>query len=192
MRKIYLFVFLFVTTAVFSMPLISIAGGNEGSSQHSVCDPLKNEGVTKGLYGLCVAYCEAGASERVLDNYKRKMGPGDPGMPSCRGDLKPEEVECPCWGTERLANASIVAPPNYCFLVFDSEVLVYSTAVYGGNIEVNFEIFGDTAGTSCRYTGPDGFSVETTTPEQQSECQSGLESLVGAGLDFEFCYQADQ
>jgi len=55
-----------------------------------------------GLYGLCVACCEApdldlvGNKEppnnRILANYRRKMQPGDPDMPSVK-------VPCPC-GTE--------------------------------------------------------------------------------------------
>ncbi|MBW2253480.1 MAG: hypothetical protein JRI25_02635 [Deltaproteobacteria bacterium] len=68
-----------------------------------ICDPLK--GGTPGLYGLCVAYCEAQDADtcteedefagcrppprRILENYERKMGEGDPPMP-CVG------TPCPC------------------------------------------------------------------------------------------------
>ena len=57
---------------------------NEG-----VCDVL--HGGTPGLYGLCVAYCEAqdldeiGDKEtpnnKILQNYRKKMQPGDFKMP---------------------------------------------------------------------------------------------------------------
>lgn len=66
---------------------------NEG-----VCDPLVS--ATKGLYGLCVAYCEAqdldviGDKEtpnnKILANYRKKMQAGDPDMPCLK-------AECPCW-----------------------------------------------------------------------------------------------
>lgn len=73
---------------------------NEG-----VCDGLK--GATPGLYGLCVAYCEAQdldgldlndptthnkniPNDRILRNYNKKKKVGDPDMPC----IKPV---CPCW-----------------------------------------------------------------------------------------------
>ena len=74
--------------------------------KQSVCDGLV--GHTPGLYGLCVAYCdaqscdaEAAASgqckrsapnDSVLRNYNRKMQAGDPPMPC----LAPPTSPCPC------------------------------------------------------------------------------------------------
>lgn len=57
-------------------------------AQEEVCDIVK--GGTPGLYGLCVAYCEAQdldafpkkkENTRLLDNYNKKMRDGDPEMP---------------------------------------------------------------------------------------------------------------
>ena len=86
-----------------------------------VCDPLKARGMTKGLYGLCVAYCEAhdsdmgtansragrGAlvrSERILANYNKMRKEGDLEMPclkpvaSAPDPVPPPVVQtCPCW-----------------------------------------------------------------------------------------------
>ena len=72
----------------------------------SVCDGLI--GLTPGLYGLCVAYCDAqscdaeGAksgqckrtkpNESVLRNYNRKMQAGGPPMPC----VAPPTSPCPC------------------------------------------------------------------------------------------------
>ena len=85
---------------------------NEG-----VCDEL--QGGTPGLYGLCVAFCEAqdhadifvaiteeeldvledaAPSGRILANYNRKKQVGDPDMPC----IKVEEP-CPCWNEAELA-----------------------------------------------------------------------------------------
>ncbi len=85
---------------------------NEG-----VCDELKDG--TPGLYGLCVAFCEAqdiasieqpiteedlatlegsAPSGKILANYDKKKQPGDPEMPC----IKVEEP-CPCWSAEELA-----------------------------------------------------------------------------------------
>ena len=71
---------------------------NEG-----VCDSL--QGSTPGLYGLCVAYCEAQdlddidrepPSTKILANYRRKMKEGDQDMPCV-------QVSCPCFSSDDLA-----------------------------------------------------------------------------------------
>lgn len=72
----------------------------------SVCDGLI--GHTPGLYGLCVAYCDAEScdaeaaesgqckrkapNESILRNYDRKMQAGDPPMPC----VAPPTSPCPC------------------------------------------------------------------------------------------------
>jgi len=73
-------------------------------ANEDVCDPLK--GGTPGLYGLCVAYCEAQDFDRVgllnngnskirlLQNYNKKKTEADPTMPC----LIP--TGCPCFGLE--------------------------------------------------------------------------------------------
>ncbi len=82
----------------------------ETPAQKSVCDELK-DGYTKGLYGLCIAFCEAQdwetdcledpaacgrSGDRLLRNYNKKMQEGDPPMPCLVSDS-----ECPCWnGTQ--------------------------------------------------------------------------------------------
>lgn len=82
--------------------------------EESVCDELAE--ATPGLYGLCVAYCEAldGPSEieegvdidsldleiphaRLLKNYERKMREGDPRMPCVTYTRS-----CPVWSQEEL------------------------------------------------------------------------------------------
>ncbi|MDP3585642.1 MAG: hypothetical protein Q8R61_10995 [Thiobacillus sp.] len=81
---------------------------NEG-----VCDVL--QGGTPGLYGLCVAYCEAqdldlvGDKEtpnnKILANYRKKMKAGDPDMPCI-------QVPCPCWSADQLANVGAYGTPT--------------------------------------------------------------------------------
>ncbi len=78
----------------------------------SVCDEL--QGTTKGLYGLCVAYCEAQdcaptidvttgeltfgkncgpSSAKTLAKYNSRLEPGGPPMPCVNVGVD----ECPCW-----------------------------------------------------------------------------------------------
>ena len=71
------------------------------------CEILKSKDVTKGLYGLCVAYWNSEGSEgqdQILYLYnERAIGPNDPGMPGLNG--------CPCWGISEL-NAACLLPYN--------------------------------------------------------------------------------
>ncbi len=89
----------------------------------TVCDPLKANGITPGLYGLCVAFCEAQdwdtrlslppadrepldldpPSGRILANYNKKKTATDPDMPCyLSDDENPEEATCPCYTAEEL------------------------------------------------------------------------------------------
>lgn len=85
----------------------------ETPANEGVCDVLQADGTTKGLYGLCVAFCEAqdhvdvsqpitaeellalseqAPSGRILQNYNKKKQETDPPMPC----IKVEEP-CPCF-----------------------------------------------------------------------------------------------
>ena len=64
-----------------------VTPANEG-----VCNVLQASGITPGLYGLCVAYCEAQdldtfdkepPSTKILANYNKRKQASDPTMP-CR------------------------------------------------------------------------------------------------------------
>ena len=92
-------------------------------AEETICSPLQDDGVTKGLYGLCVAFCEAqditdeeepitaaeletlemsSPSGRILANYNKKKdkaaNAADPDMPCIL-----VEEPCPCWSAEELA-----------------------------------------------------------------------------------------
>ena len=75
----------------------------------SACNLLKADEFTKGLYGLCVAFCKAkghvGESskslDRILANYERRRTGTDPDMP-CLGPVASQPPvavvqACPCW-----------------------------------------------------------------------------------------------
>lgn len=91
-------------------------------AEETDCDPLKADGITKGLYGLCVAFCEAQdhaslsapitaaelealedgiPSGKILANYNEKKVETDPPMPC----IKVEE-SCPCWTEEQFLTVS--------------------------------------------------------------------------------------
>lgn len=74
-----------------------------------MCNALKADGVTKGLYGLCVAFCKAkdhgGASPQSLEsirtNYDKRKKEGDPTIPCADALASQPPVAvvqaCPCW-----------------------------------------------------------------------------------------------
>lgn len=78
----------------------------ETPAEESVCDPLQAKDVTPGLYGICIAFCEAQDWERCLDNpdtcgqsaaalleaYENRRSPADPDMPCVIS-----ASQCPCW-----------------------------------------------------------------------------------------------
>ena len=87
-------------------------------AEETVCDALKGDGVSKGLYGLCVAFCEAQdiadfsdpiteaeletleaaiPSGRILANYNKRRQDSDPDMPCIQ-----VQEPCPCWSQAEL------------------------------------------------------------------------------------------
>jgi hypothetical protein len=81
-----------LASALMSMPTIAQTPDGETPAVESVCDQLI--GGTPGLYGLCVAFCEAQdfvdygkvgnanhPAVKLLTNYRKRMAPGDPDMP---------------------------------------------------------------------------------------------------------------
>lgn len=107
---------------VLSPVVVAQTPDGEVPASEGVCDDLKADGVTKGLYGLCVAFCEAqdqatisdpiteqeldalsdsAPAGRILANYNKKMTEADPTMPC----VKVQEP-CPCWTEQEFLDAS--------------------------------------------------------------------------------------
>ena len=104
---------------------------NEG-----ICDDMlaSNPSLTKGLYCLCVAYCEAidgpedlsnpafldqlkPPSKRILNNYNRKKTATDPEMPCVNYG---PSVECPGWTPDELA---LVGTQGFSDFSNDEEII---------------------------------------------------------------------
>lgn len=178
MRKISLLVLLFSLIVVFSVPL-SAAGANSATPppKDGVCSSLKARGITKGLFGLCVAYCEAGAnSQRVLDNYNRKKKGSDPAMP-CLEVTEPT-LSCACWNTLTAKQIGQGMSPSSCTLDPPADVLSYEDGTGG------IEFLSAAPGACFHYNSVTGDTadVQTLTQEQENECR--LEILDLAARDF--------
>ena len=112
----------------------------ETPANEGVCDTL--QGGTPGLYGLCVAYCEAqdldivGDKEtpnnKILANYNKKKLATDPDMPCI-------QVPCPCWTQDEL---DAVTTPTIC--TTDSTAGVIRSMTQFASIDVSRPL--------CRFT----------------------------------------
>lgn len=112
-RSIYVSI---LTITLFTVSTPTMAGTPDGLTPNTevVCDGLK--GATPGLYGLCIAYCEATDSPedlsseakiaalpkysaKLLANYDKKRQIGDPQMPCA---TYYDETACPAWTRDQI------------------------------------------------------------------------------------------
>lgn len=151
----------------------------ETPANEGICDGL--QGGTGGLYGLCVAYCEAQdldtfnkkpPSLKILANYRKKMQPGDIDMPCV-------QVSCPCWTEEELGSINI--DDGMCTSTSPTRKHAYGPA----NLEAH-EAFADNGIKLCSYmnlnTGPSTIRTFDTTQDQANLCLSQVQAAcVAAG-----------
>jgi hypothetical protein len=108
------------------------------------------DGITKGLYGLCVAYCEAqdfadedeaitqeellaleedAPSTSILANYNKKRDRADnhqdPDMPCIK-----VEAPCPCWNEQQVADTLVTISNKTC--QFDGTIIRRLGGTYPG------------------------------------------------------------
>ena len=91
--------------AIYSTPVQAQTYDGVTPAEETVCGELMADGVTKGLYGLCVAYCEAqdttyeemdtvsNPDDQILAVYNKRKKETDPPMPC----TVPLPSECPCF-----------------------------------------------------------------------------------------------
>jgi hypothetical protein len=115
MHHFSLFAAMVLTIAVTGLPAMAQTPDGSTPAVEGICDTLKADGISKGLYGLCVAYCEAqdfssedeplteadilalleanAPSGRILENYNKRRTVDDPEMPC----VVPKVDSCPCF-----------------------------------------------------------------------------------------------
>ena len=122
MKRLVKFLLILLPTVFFFTPAVAQTPDGETPASEGVCDVLVDH--TPGLYGLCVAYCEAHDADllspggdphtldtpnrKILENYRKRMGAGDPDMP-CVQD------PCPCWDFERFDHLTSTAESCFAF-----------------------------------------------------------------------------
>ena len=118
MNKLSFSVYVLIALLLFALPVSAQTPDGQTPAEETVCDALMEAGVTKGLYGLCVAFCEAQdvaerttpltpedldslkvdvPSGRILANYNKKKQDSDPEMPCVL-----VQEACPCFTKQEL------------------------------------------------------------------------------------------
>jgi hypothetical protein len=164
----------------------------DASINAGVCDGLKNG--TPGLHGLCVGFCEAQkctatydpvtdevtfdssckpSASRLLDNYNKRAGAGDPPMPC----VNIVENECPCWTSDELGNIADKTPQNSCNPMQDVEASMFGRDAATGGVDyalVNSGLFGNVS--VCLYVEntPRTSRVFQLQPGEQSACVTSI------------------
>jgi hypothetical protein len=144
---------------LISMLLIS-GTAIAGPPADGVCGELK--GATPGLFGLCVAFCEAQdlgqapeskqSAFSLLAAYEARRGPEDPDMPCLDSNLstkpQPPAASCTCWSTDDLAAA--IPEPTTCSA--DSSYIVASQ---NSSLRTSYAIL-DMNAPNCTIQDTDG------------------------------------
>lgn len=199
--------------SIVSMALIALAApaafaqtpDGETPAVETICDPLLHN-ASPGLFGLCVAYCEAKDCNsnpvavaqcqaenpgdpwgvhscgcgRLLDNYNRKRQAGDPEMPCI-------QESCPCFDAEFLANE--LSAVTVCI---DTSVPRREQTLVNGSdsdgcraIAQTFRTFGN-AGNSIAVVCQ---AVDNDIDPANGQCVNTLSTLQSglSGVEFEAC-----
>lgn len=167
----------------------TLAGGSamaqtpdgETPANEGVCNALQAPGISAGLYGLCVAYCEAQdlnsfdkepPNTKILDNYNKRKQATDPAMPCVK-------VPCPCWSNEEMASISGDATAAVCN-GSSNKLQIIDIAPKSHFAEAN----ANAGQERCRYidlnTSPITLRNFAITPEQALSCLADVQAACAA------------
>ncbi len=164
-----------------------------GPPSQGVCGDLK--GGTPGLFGLCVAFCEAQelgdapdskqSAFSLLAAYESKRQPGDPDMPcldSGASSTKPQPptASCSCWSTDELEAA--IPSPNTCST--SPEYVIASQNTLSRTSFAMVEIPSSFMSPSCSFQDTDGtitgFFGRAISEADAEGCAAVLNSFINA------------
>ena len=178
-----------------AQPAYSKTPDGKTPAEETVCDPLHE--ATPGLYGLCVAFCEAHDADlvdpaalsrpdrKILENYERKRRDGDPPMPCL---IQPPEDDgptgsdpttgtCPCWTAVQLEemmppiNNTDVPSPGACLNGATSKYLYnYEQGMPGPGFTLNSDHFEGCMVLKTEYPAgaPEGFGYDLSAEDVEA------------------------
>ena len=192
-----LLVFVAVTFATLgSVPASAQTPDGQTPAEETVCDPLI--GATPGLYGLCVAYCEAHDADilapggdpaaldvpnrMILQNYNNKKTELDPPMPCVQ---QAQDENCACWTAEQLS--TVFAPSmnigeNYSHACLNEPLLAVLENFESGSTRtpgIQLSVGGSGFEMGCivknfNYPGGPPKTSQAATPEEVESCKDIL------------------
>ena len=191
MRKLTVWLVMIAALSVFTVNALAKTSDGMTPAEESVCDILKEEGVSKGLYGLCVSYCEAidGPAEIIqgaeLDKlkppeplllaiYQKKMREGDPEMP-CVNYVG----ACPVWTQEELDRIGTLGGTK----LLDYEYSGVYENFYDGEEGSGFKHFSQVVGAGHLLMGqyysggtgfPNAYRFMALTEDEYNSCKQML------------------
>lgn len=155
---------IFTALSVFGQPALAQTPDGDTPANEGICDGLI--GGTPGLYGLCVAFCEAQDCEATIDKvtgqiqlgancqtsnvallekYNNRKVPGDPDMPCVTAATN----ECQCWSDNELYGLASFQT-SYC-----NESQPSTWALIGSTLAEWQLEFASATPTDCLYYGAD-------------------------------------
>lgn len=169
-----------VSLGLFALTLF-LFSSHALASNAQACDDLENS--TKGLHGLCVAWHNASEKNKakiedkflaIADYSLTYYLSGGPNT------QQPEPaVECPCWTTESLVDATAAFDGGFCFATAS-----YDAAIFEGNVPQVWAgatpfvgSYDNTTGTECRLGTATASFVSETAPEQDEVCRADVQVL---------------
>jgi len=185
-----------VVLMLFDAPALGSTPDGKTPAEESVCDVLND--ATPGLYGLCVAYCEAqdcdfeGArsgqckapNPKLLSRYDEMRSDHDPAMPCLLAD-----AECPCFSAEDLHVLPIDKCEERDYGLVVNVLVIDESRQNGALVEMNFD---DGTGR-CLYldesdpSAPPILSDAETDATQTQACMQIVEEYAAAtNLDCEY------
>jgi hypothetical protein len=163
----------------------------ETPAEESVCDAAGLRWSTPGLYGLCVAYCEAHDAElispagdpaelntpnrEILERYNEKKQPGDPDMPCVQAG------PCPCFTAAQLnalraptAEEADNNAPNACRILTGINLVFIECIIHGQVDPTCYWQAGQWSDSCFRLNiAANQVSIHLpTTPEQAESCRA--------------------
>lgn len=176
-----------LTTAGFVLSLSILGYGSsaiastpdgETPANEGVCNVLQADGITPGLYGLCVAYCEAQdldlladkdpPNSKILGNYNKRKQVTDPDMPCI-------QTPCPCWSTEQINGIVANSGVKTCTIIGNFAQIENQIETING-VAQRARIDGDRK--QCRYLdrtttpSPTSINLGNLTDEEVASCAS--------------------
>ncbi|MFC1780027.1 hypothetical protein ACFLZU_06805 [Thermodesulfobacteriota bacterium] len=207
--KLYAIVFTTIVLLMFALSVAAETPDGQTPAEETVCDPLREDGTTKGLYGLCVAFCEAQdiadrttpltpeeldaitvevPSARILENYNKKKQETDPEMPCVL-----VQEECPCFTKQELQsidgyNSDGLFMETFIYDAFDFWDRYYFGYMRENNSEAENDMIQVDMWTSAHSGGYCSYINNQTSPPM-SRVMRTKDNPAFTQTDWQTCYE---